>query len=184
MASSMLKENWDLSDALTEHYFYLVYKKYGIPCPDDAAWKDVKVPSLNGHTKQFIEIPNMLFDIADLFEDARVEELVKKCEKLKLNSGNLHTQFNGTITILLDKELTWGKVVVFFSFAVSFAIYLCTNEKSHLSARVSVWTSHVLRNRLEPWIKANGGWVSTRDYYALFYCSRIPAHTILIISFH
>ena len=198
MASSVLKRNWNLSDALTEHfkhkcdfsdalteqYFHLVYKKYGIPFPDDASWKEVKIPSLNGHTKMFNEIPNMLFDIADMFEDARVEELVKKCERLQLNSGNLYAQFNGTITVLLDKELTWGKVVVFFAFAVSFAIYLCTNDKSHLSARVCGWAAHVLRSRLLPWIDANGGWVSISDLYALFYCLRVPAHCIQCLLSH
>ena len=46
---------------------------------------------------------------------------------------------------------------MFFSFAVSFAIYLCTNEMSHLAGRVCVWTAQ----DLQPWIDVNGSWVSS-----------------------
>ena len=184
MALSKLKHNFNLSVVLTEQYFNLVYRKYGTPFPEDASWKDVKLPSLNGHTQTFQEVPNMLFEIADMFEDARVEELVKKCEKLHLNSGNIYAQFTGTITTLLDNGLTWGKVVVFFSFAVSFAIFLCTNEMSHLAARVCVWAAQVLQNRLQPWIDENGGWVSSdySDLYALFYCLRAHHDTQCLLS--
>lgn len=168
MALSKLKYDLNLSVVLTEQYFYLVYKKYGIPFPEDASWKEVKeLPSLNGHTRTFQEVPSMLFEIADLFEEARVEELVKKCQRLHLTSGNLYSQFNGTITALLDNGLTWGKVVVFFSFAVSFAIYLCTNDMSQLAARVCVWAAQILQNRLQPWIDENGGWVSSDLCYVL-----------------
>ena len=162
MASSKDKYNWDVSDALTECYFNLVFMKYRIPFPDGASWKEMEMPSLNDHrsTRMFHEIPNMLFDIADMFEDARVEEL-KKCEKLRLTDTNIYSQFTGVVnTLLLDKELTWGKVVVFFSFAVSFTIYLCTNNMGHLAPRVCRWTAQVLRYRLQPWIDKNGGWVS------------------------
>ena len=173
MALSKLKPNFNLSVVLTEQYFHLVYQKYGTPYPEDASWKEVKeLPSLNGHTRTFQEVPNMLFEIADLFEDARVEEMVKKCERLRLNSGNIYAQFTGTITTLLDNGLTWGKVVVFFSFAVSFAIYLCTHDMSHLAARVCVWAAQVLQNRLQPWIDENGGWVSSAFIVLLFAYTR------------
>ena len=151
----------EFSAALTERYFKIVFQKYGIAFPGDASSKEMnKIPSLNGHTRVLQEVPNMLFEIADLFENARVEELVKKCERLRLNSGNLYSNFTETISVLLDNGLTWGKVVMFFSFAVSFAIYLCINEMSHLAGRVCVWMAQDLRNRIQPWIEVNGGWVS------------------------
>ena len=160
MASATVAHNVNLPVVITEQYFYLVYQKYGVAFPEDASWKEAKkIHSVNGYLRIVQEVPTMLFEIADLFEDARVEELVKKCERLRLNSGNLYSQFIGTITTLLDNEVTWGKVIVFFSFAVSFAIYLCTNEMSHLAARVCVWAAQVLQDRLQPWIDANGGWV-------------------------
>ena len=150
-----------LSVALTEHYFNMIFQKYGISFPDNASWKEVdELPSLNGHKQLFQNILNVIFEVADLFEDARVEQLVKKCEKLDLNSGNLRSHFTKTISTMLDGGITWGKVVVFFSFAVSFAIYLCTNKMSHLAGQVSVWTAQDLQNRLQPWIEVNGGWVS------------------------
>ena len=70
--------------------FYIVFEKYGIAVPEDASWKekdsDNKILQLNaGHARIFQEVSNMLFEIADLFENARVEELVKKCERLHLN---------------------------------------------------------------------------------------------------
>ena len=168
------KETINLYDVLVGRYFYIVYQKYGTPIPEDAFWKEMdKVPSHNGYTRVLQDVPNMLFEIADLFEDARVEELVKKCDRLQLNSGNLYAQFNGTITTLLDSGLSWGKVVVFFAFAVSFAIYLCTNEMSHLAARVCIWAARILENRLQPWIEVNGGWVSNY-LHALFYCLHAP----------
>lgn len=182
MACSKLK-SLNLSVVLIERYFNLVYLEYGTLFPEDASWKEVeKTPSLNGLTRTLQEVPSILFKIADLFEDARVEELVKKCERLRLNSGNIHSRFMETITTLLDDGLSWGKVVVFFSFSVSFAIYLCTNEMSHLAARVCVWAAQILEDRLEPWVNQNGGWVSSRN--SLFYCLRAPRRTITVISFH
>ena len=185
MAFSKPKHNFnlDLSVVLTQHYFNLVYQKYGTPIPEDASWKEL--PSLNGHARILQEVSNMLFEVADMFEDARVEELVKKCERLNLNSGNLYAQFNATITTLLDNGLSWGKVVVFFSFAVSFAIYLCTNDMSDLAARVCVWAAQILQSRLQPWIEENGGWVSSNLFICivlLFACTR--RHTMPVISFH
>ena len=154
----------NLSVVMTERYFYIVFEKYGIAVPE-ASWKgkdsDGEILQLNaGHTRIFQEISNVLFEIADLFENARMEELVKKYGKLRLNSGNLYSHFTKTISTLLDDGITWGKVVMFFSFAVSFAIYLCTNEMSHLAGRVCVWTAQDLQNRIQPWIDVNGGWVS------------------------
>jgi len=176
MALSKLK-SLNISVVLTEQYFNLVYLKYGIPFPEDATWKEVENVSLNGHTRILQEVPNILFEIADLFEDARVEELVKKCERLRLHSGNLYSEFNGTISTLLDNEITWGKVVVFFAFAVSFSIYLCTNEMSHLAARVCDWAAQALQSRLQPWINTNGGWVSIR---IVCYCLHAPQHNELL----
>ena len=156
-----LSKPWDQSITMSEWYFYLVFQKYGIAIPEDASWKEMdKASPLNDHTQMCQEISNMLFEIVDLFENARVEELVKKCERLRLNSGNLYSHFTNTINTLLDNGLTWGKVVMFFSFAVSFTIYLCTNEMSHLAGRVCVWTAQDLQNRIQPWIDVNGGWVS------------------------
>ena len=68
----------NLSVALTERYFYMVFQKYGIAIPEDSSWKDMdEIPQLNGHTRTFQQVSSMLFEIADLFENARVEELVK-----------------------------------------------------------------------------------------------------------
>ena len=159
-------KNVDFSVALTERYFKIVFQKYGVVFPEDNSCNVMnKVPSsINGYTKVLQEVPNMLFEIADLFENARVEELVKKCERLRLNSGNLYSHFTETISILLDDGITWGKVIMFFSFAVSFAIYLCTNEMSHLAGRVHFWTTQNVQNRIQPWIDVNGGWVSNDTY--------------------
>ena len=159
---SSTPESMNLSVALIERYFHMTFQKYRISFPEDASWKDVnEFPSSNGHAQVFQEMPNIIFEIADLFEGARVEKLVKKCEKLGLNSSNLHNSFRKTISVLLDGGITWGKVVIFFSFAVSFAIYLCTNEMSHLAGQVSVWAAEDLQNRIQPWIDVNGGWVSS-----------------------
>ena len=161
-----LSKPQDLSVPLVKWYFYLVFQKYGIVIPEDASWKEmdkVSATALNtdeDYTQISQEVSNMLFEIADLLENARVEELVKKCERLRLNSGNLYNHFTETIRVLLDNGLTWGKVVMFFSFAVSFAIYLCINEMSHLAGRVCAWTTQDLQNRIQPWIDVNGGWVS------------------------
>ena len=147
--------------ALTERYFCMVFQKYGIPFPVDASWQEMDtVPSLGGNELILQEVPNMLFEIADLFEKARVEELVKGCAKLLLNSGNLHRQFTKITSELFDKGITWGRIVTFFSFAVTFAIYLCTNEMSHLAARICPWAAQYVQNRIQPWIDDNGGWVS------------------------
>ena len=156
-------ESKNLIVALTERYFCLVFRKYGIPFPADAPWQGMDtVPSLSGNERIFQEVPNMLFEIADLHEKARVEKLIKECATLLLNSGNLYRQFTETISILFDNEITWGKIVTFFSFAVTFAIYLCTtlNEMSHLAARVCVWTGQYVEDKIQPWIDDNGGWVS------------------------
>ena len=159
--ASSTPESMNLSVALIEHYFHMTFKKCGISFPEDASWKEVdKFPSSNGHAQVLQETLNIIFEIADLFEGARVEQLVKKCEKLCLNSSNLHNSFRKNISVLLDGEISWGKVVIFFSFAVSFAIYLCTNEMSHLAGQVSVWAAEDLQNRIQPWIDVNGGWVS------------------------
>ena len=152
-----------LSVALTEHYFHMIFQKYDVSFPEDVSWKEVdEFPSLNGHEQIYQKTLNVVFELADLFEDARVEEMVKKCETLNLNSDNLYSHFTETINVLLDDGITWGKVVMFFSFAVSFAVYLCTtgNEMSHMAGQVSVWTAQDLQNRIQPWVDDNGGWVS------------------------
>ena len=86
-----------------------------------------KSASINGHWQLVQELASMLFEIADLFEEARVEELVKK-----------YSQFIGIITTLLDNRITWGKVIVFFSFSVSFTIYLCMHQRNWPSCSSSL----------------------------------------------
>ena len=155
---------------LTERYFNIVYTKFNVDFPVDADWKDVEIVDLpNGLTRQIlIEVPYMLMQLANMFEDARVESLIPRVERLRLNNGNLYSQYMSTITKLLDNGLSWGKVVVFFAFSVSVAIFLCTHELEKLAARVCVWAAQVLESRLQPWIDANKGWVSNKDL--LFLC--------------
>ena len=180
MASSSTPEaeSVNLSIALTEHYFHMIFLKYGVSFPEDASWKELdESPSLNCHTRVFQNILNVVFEITDLFEDARVEKLVTKCERLGLNNNNLYNSFTKTISVLLDGGITWGKVVMFFSFAVSFAIHLCNNEMSHLAGRVCVWTAQDLQNRIQPWIDVNGGWVSN-DIPTLYACIHACQHVV------
>ena len=154
--------NLPVVDLLVGNYFNLVYKKYGVSFPEDASWKEAT--ALNDDTRIVHKTTNMLFEIADLFEATRVEELVKKCEKLCprhcLNDVNVYSPFTRTIAILLDDGLSWGKIVVFFSFSASFAIYLSNNGMNHLADRVCVWAGQILRSRLQPWVDEKGGWVS------------------------
>jgi len=158
------------SSLLTERYFNIVYKKFNVDFPEGAEWKDVEITELpNGLTRQILmEVPYTLVELANMFDDSRVESLIPKVERLRLNNGNLHSQYMGTISALLDNGLSWGKVVVFFAFSVSVAIFLCTHELEHLAARVCVWAAQVLESRLQPWIDANKGWVSDNDL--LFLC--------------
>ena len=149
-----------------------------------------KSASMNGHCQIVQEVASILFEIADLFEDARVEELVKKCKKrLRLNSGNIYSQFIGTITSYIAwQQNHLGKSIVFFSFSVSFTIYLCTNQMGHLSARVYVWAAQVLEDdRLQPWILENGGWVRIIIMHCLlFACTStsqcVLSHSIAMVS--
>ena len=183
MASPSTPESVNLSIALTEHYFHMIFLKYGISFPEDASWKALdESPSLICHARVFQNILNVVFEIADLFEDARVEKLVTKCERLGLNNNNLYNSFTKTISVLLDGGITWGKVVMFFSFAVSFAIYLCTNEMSHLAGRVSMWAAQDLQNRIQPWIDINGGWVSNNipTLYTHMHASRHVVHSYML----
>ena len=61
----------DSSVMLTERYFHLVYQKYGVSIPEDASWKRAWKPvSLEKLSPCWQKVPNMLFEIADLFEDA------------------------------------------------------------------------------------------------------------------
>ena len=68
----------DLSVGLTNRYFYVVFQKHRITVPEDASWNEMdEIPQLNAHAQIFQEVTNMLFEIAHLFKNARVEELVK-----------------------------------------------------------------------------------------------------------
>ena len=189
MALPSTPESVNLSIALTEHYFHMIFLKYGISFPEDASWKELdKSPSLNGHARVFQNILKVVFEIADLFEDARVEKLVTKCERLGLNNNNLYNQLHKDHQyVLLDGGITWGKVVMFFSFAVSFAIHLCNNEMSHLAGRVSMYGQHkTIQNRIQPWIDVNGGWVSNDipTLYARIHASRhvVRSYMLQLIS--
>ena len=51
---------------LTERYFQLVFQKYGVPFPQDEA---MKTTAENGYSQA---VPHMLFDVANLFNEARV----------------------------------------------------------------------------------------------------------------
>ena len=167
MAVSKLKTS---SVLLTERYFNIVYTRFNVDFPADADWKDVEIPELpNGLSRQILmEVPYALVELANIFDDARVESMIPRVERLRLNNGNLYSQYMNTITQLLDNGLSWGKVVVFFAFSVSVAIFLCTHELDKLAARVCVWAAQVLESRLQPWIDANKGWVSDKDL--LFLC--------------
>ena len=89
---------------------------------------------------------------------------MERCKSLQLSSDNFYSKFTETISEVLDAGpcygLTWRKIVIFFSFAVSFGVYLCTNGMSHLAAQVRVWATRILQDRLQPWIDDQGGWVS------------------------
>ena len=149
----------ELISELMEHYFHAVHQRQGIFFPEK---ESNKIHLENGHLPMLQAVPNMLLKVGDVLEDASVEASVEKCKKLHINSDNVHSQFTEYISTVLDTELTWKKIVMFFSSVAGFGIHLCTNNMSHLATQIYYdWMPQIMQYRLQPWIDDQGGWVST-----------------------
>ena len=144
-------------------YFREAHRRQGILFPEE---ESKKIPLENGHLPIPQAVSNMLHEVGDVLEDASVKASMEKCKKLHINSDNVHSQFTEFISTVLDtgpyRELTWKKIVMFFSSTAGFGIHLCTNNMSHLAAQVYYdWMPQIVQYRLQPWIDDQGGWVST-----------------------
>ena len=124
----------------------------------------------------------MLLEVGDVLEDTGVEASVERYKGLCLNSDNVYRQFTENVSGVLDtgphSELTWKKVVIFFSSAAGFGINLHTNNMGHLATQLPVWMAQIMQSKLQPWIDDQGGWVSI--FSVLLYMTICAFYTVCL----
>ena len=81
-------------------------------------------------------------------------------EEYKFNFRNAHSFFKEVETEMFANSITWGRVSMFLSFALRFALFLESDKKMVGAAdSVLVWTCQTIE-KLDAFFQKNNGWVS------------------------
>lgn len=111
--------------------------------------------------KQVEEAATLLQRLTEAFPDANIESMTQQCERLDIHHANAGSKYNLTVQHLFGDGITWGRVTLFYAFSIGFALHVADRQMDELVNSVMTWSMQVLQNKLNPWIHANGGWVSS-----------------------
>ena len=110
--------------------------------------------------KQVEEAASLLQRLTEAFPDANIENMTQQCERLDIHHANAGRKYNLTVHHLFGDGITWGRVTLFYAFSIGFALHVADRQMDELVNSVMTWSIQVMHSKLNPWIHANGGWVS------------------------
>lgn len=77
-----------------------------------------------------------------------------------LHGGNIHSEFSKVVQTTFRGDTNWGRVLMFFGFAVSFSVYLEQGVVVGAADSVLEWTCQVVKEELGKFYTLHQGWVS------------------------
>ena len=110
--------------------------------------------------KRVKEAAVLLQKLTEAFPDAGIENMTQQCERLDIHHANAGRKYNVTVQHLFSDGITWGRVTLFYSFSIGFALHVADRQMDELVNSVRTWSVQVMNNKVNPWIHTNGGWVS------------------------
>ncbi|XP_046284496.1 LOW QUALITY PROTEIN: bcl-2-like protein 1 [Marmota monax] len=78
--------------------------------------------------------------------------------KLHLTLETAHQTFEQAVNELFRDEVSWGRIVAFFSFGGTLCVENIDKEMQALVSQIPSWMATYLIDHLETWIQDNGGW--------------------------
>lgn len=110
--------------------------------------------------KRVKEAAVLLQKLTEAFPDAGIENMTQQCERLDIHHANAGRKYNVTVQHLFSDGITWGRVTLFYSFSIGFALHVADRQMDELVNSVRTWSVQVMNNKVNPWIHTNGGWES------------------------
>ena len=110
--------------------------------------------------KQVEQAATLLQKLTETFTDASIENMTQQCERLDVHHANARRMYNVTVQHLFSDGITWGRVTLFYAFSIGFALHVADRQMDELVNSVTTWSIQVMQSKINPWIHANGGWVS------------------------
>ena len=141
------------------------------PLADEMATKTVLEEILSDQIdrKRVKDAAVLLQKLTEAFPDAGIENMTQQCERLDVHHANAKQKYSLTVQHLFNDGITWGRVTLFYSFSIGFALHVADRQMDELVNSVQTWSVQVMNNKVNPWIHANGGWVSA----ALLVCAAV-----------
>ena len=132
------------------------------PLADEMATKTVLEEILSDQIdrKRVKDAAVLLQKLTEAFPDAGIENMTQQCERLDVHHANARQKYSTTVQHLFSDGITWGRVTLFYSFSIGFALHVADRQMDELVNSVQTWSVQVMNNKVNPWIHANGGWVS------------------------
>lgn len=81
-------------------------------------------------------------------------------QKWNLHGGNMHSEFSKVAQETFKGDTNWGRILMFFGFAVSFSVYLEQGIVPGAADSVMEWTCQLVEEELGKFYTAHQGWVS------------------------
>lgn len=169
MELESLDEHWCI---ILKNYFFLVYDRYKVAVPCEADWC---LPQLPANTSWLIavEAPRMLIELGEINEDTRIPAMISLCEDISeyIDEYNYLPMYSTTVNALLHDGPSLGKMIVFCAFSAGYCVYLCNhNMNDHSVKEVYKAAQSIFQSQFKSWLDNNDGWVSSINYYIIFYC--------------
>lgn len=85
-------------------------------------------------------------------------------QKWNLHGGNMHSEFSKVAQETFKGDTNWGRILMFFGFAVSFSVYLEQGIVPGAADSVMEWTCQLVEEELGKFYTAHQGWEGCADY--------------------
>jgi len=94
----------------------------------------------------------LIADNRDLFDSM--------CDQLHLTPTTTYPTFVGIADEIFHTGKNWGRIVAYFAFGATLAVYCARREELfNLVDDIVEWVSRYMDQNLSEWIEENGGWV-------------------------
>lgn len=101
----------------------------------------------------------LIADNRDLFDSM--------CDQLHLTPTTTYPTFVGIADEIFQTGKNWGRIVAFFAFGATLAVYCARREELfNLIDDIVEWVSRYMDQNLSEWVEENGGWVRKIDYFS------------------
>ena len=152
------------TEPITRRIFHLLLQEGGVESNEILKSFEVDLSKMSeADAKVVREASDKMKRVICSNEKSKIDSVVKDFEDRQwaVSFANMNTEFYRVVDATFKDAVNWGRIVMFTSFAVSFAVYvLKLGLPPNTALSIHHWTAETIMRTTGDFLNKNNGWVS------------------------